>query len=43
VVVADGRVVQQGTHDELLTAEGAYREFWQASAEPLVAETPAPR
>lgn len=43
VVVADGRVVQQGTHDELLAAEGAYREFWQASAEPLVAETPAPR
>jgi len=43
VVVADGRVVQQGTHDELLTAEGAYREFWQASAEPLVAEMPAPR
>ena len=43
VVVADGRVVQQGTHDELLAAEGAYREFWQASAEPLVPETPAPR
>ncbi|WPF82213.1 ABC transporter ATP-binding protein [Sanguibacter sp. 4.1] len=43
VVVADGRVVQQGTHDELLRSEGAYSDFWQASAEPLVAETSAPR
>jgi len=43
VVVADGRVVQQGTHEELLAAEGAYSDFWQASAEPLDAETPAPR
>lgn len=43
VVVADGRVVQQGTHDGLLRSEGAYSDFWQASAEPLVAETSAPR
>ncbi|HUU91106.1 MAG TPA: ABC transporter ATP-binding protein [Phycisphaerae bacterium] len=33
VVVEDGRIVQQGTHDELVAREGTYREFvkmqWQ--------------
>ncbi|MEX0161085.1 MULTISPECIES: ABC transporter ATP-binding protein [unclassified Microbacterium] len=29
-VFDDGRVVQRGTHDELLTAAGPYRSFWRA-------------
>lgn len=28
VVVEDGRVVEQGTHQELLAAEGLYRRMW---------------
>jgi len=30
VVLADGRVAQRGTHAELLSADGAYRDFWLA-------------
>ena len=28
-----GRVVQQGTHDSLLEAQGKYRSLWQAQAQ----------
>lgn len=28
VVIADGRVVEQGTHDELVQAEGLYARMW---------------
>ena len=31
VVVDQGVVVEQGTHDELLTLDGAYRRLWNAS------------
>ena len=27
-VLEDGTLIQEGTHDELLTSEGAYRELW---------------
>ncbi|MEU6496819.1 ABC transporter ATP-binding protein [Streptomyces sp. NPDC046984] len=30
VVLSEGRVVQNGTHDELLTAEGPYAALWDA-------------
>jgi ATP-binding cassette subfamily B protein len=29
VVIDGGRVVQQGSHDELLASEGRYRDMWQ--------------
>lgn len=28
VVIEDGRIIEQGTHAELLAAKGAYSEFW---------------
>ena len=28
VCIDDGRIVESGTHDELLGAGGRYREFW---------------
>ena len=42
-VVDHGRIVESGTHDELLTLDGRYRAFWDAGvdpAEPAVPVTP---
>jgi ATP-binding cassette subfamily B protein len=33
IVVADGHLVEDGTHDELLAERGAYAELWKAFAE----------
>jgi ABC-type multidrug transport system fused ATPase/permease subunit len=30
VVMDDGAVVEQGTHDYLLSVKGKYRDFWEA-------------
>ncbi|WP_269811955.1 ABC transporter ATP-binding protein/permease [Nocardia acididurans] len=32
VVVEHGRITQSGTHDELLAADGRYRQLWQAGS-----------
>ena len=33
VVLADGRVIEQGSHDELLAANGRYAELFRLQAE----------
>jgi ATP-binding cassette subfamily B protein len=33
VVLDQGRIVEQGTHDELLGADGAYATLWRGQAE----------
>jgi len=33
VVLEHGRVIEQGTHDQLLTRDGAYRRLWQHQLE----------
>jgi ATP-binding cassette subfamily B protein len=34
VVLADGRIVEQGSHAALLAADGRYAAFWRAGGEP---------
>jgi ABC-type multidrug transport system fused ATPase/permease subunit len=31
IVLANGAIAEQGTHDELLAAGGSYAEMWKAS------------
>jgi len=40
IVLKDGQVVEQGTHDQLLMLHGTYHDLWRAQqdeAQPLVA------
>ncbi|MFC9294694.1 ABC transporter ATP-binding protein [Streptomyces sp. NPDC057011] len=41
VVLDRGRIVEQGTHQELLTAAGAYAKLWQHQSGGFLEETPA--
>ncbi|MER5335255.1 ABC transporter ATP-binding protein [Micromonospora sp. NPDC002717] len=40
-VMAQGRLVQQGTHDELMSADGLYRELFDLQASGYLARSPA--
>jgi len=33
IVLDDGRIVETGTHDELLTAQGLYKELYELQFE----------
>ncbi|KAA8914322.1 hypothetical protein FN846DRAFT_771298, partial [Sphaerosporella brunnea] len=42
IVIKDGRIAEQGTHDELLEAEGMYRQLWSKQLRPEVQPSPKP-
>ncbi|HWC11508.1 MAG TPA: ABC transporter ATP-binding protein, partial [Acidimicrobiales bacterium] len=41
LVLNDGRLVEEGTHNELLAGDGLYRQLWQAQTGRKRARTPA--
>lgn len=38
VVMDEGRIVEQGGHDELVASEGTYANLWQGQAESAAAD-----
>jgi ATP-binding cassette, subfamily C, bacterial CydC len=40
VVLGDGRVVERGTHAQLIHADGSYQEMWQARQRACASPTP---
>lgn len=41
IVLDRGRIIEQGTHHELLASEGAYAKLWQHQSGGFLADTPA--
>jgi ATP-binding cassette, subfamily B, bacterial len=41
IVLDRGRIIEQGTHHELLAAEGAYAKLWQHQSGGFLTDTPA--
>jgi ATP-binding cassette, subfamily B, bacterial len=41
IVLDRGRIIEQGTHRELLTAKGAYAKLWQHQSGGFLTDTPA--
>ncbi|HEV2634709.1 MAG TPA: ABC transporter ATP-binding protein [Actinocrinis sp.] len=41
IVLDHGRIIEQGTHHELLTAKGAYAKLWQHQSGGFLTDTPA--
>ena len=39
VVMEHGRIVEQGTHDQLLAAGGGYSRLWRSWSTPVLAGT----
>jgi ATP-binding cassette subfamily B protein len=37
VVLDDGQIIEQGSHDELLAENGAYAALWESFSEPATA------
>jgi ABC-type multidrug transport system fused ATPase/permease subunit len=39
IVLKDGGVIEQGTHEELILARGLYYSMWQEQAADTISET----
>jgi ATP-binding cassette subfamily B protein len=42
VVIDNGRIAEQGTHDQLLALDGHYRRLWESFAAPDEGHEPIP-
>jgi ABC-type transport system involved in cytochrome bd biosynthesis fused ATPase/permease subunit len=40
-VIDDGRIIEQGSHDDLVARDGAYARLWSAFVTPASEQEPA--